>query len=190
MSAQNSERMRPVSGEKLGISGRAQAFGEKIIRRVVGAALVCSAFVCFVVAYRMGLVEAVTGWIVAGTVALLLGLGVPAGHHQYLDVEGRKLVKEKYWYVSLSREEIHLSQFTKIVVRHVCHPGEAVETYTGSVGLKPLAGGSVAWLRMFPASEDEISLEADKFARELAQLTGLPYPGYFPALQPSKELLL
>jgi len=186
MSAQMPQQMRLGDSEKLEISGSAPARPVRILAHIFGLALVLFAFVCCAVAYRIGLEEGVTGWIVGGTAALILGLWLPAGQYLYLDVRNGILVKEKYWYFSQRQEETPLSDFTKIIVRHVCHPGEGGETFTGSVGLKPLAGGSVIWLKEFPASEDEIPAEADRFARELAQISGLPYSGHPPALQPSE----
>lgn len=116
--------------------------------------------------------------VLGGIVAPVFGLWLPAGHYHYLDLKNRKLVEEKYWFFSQNQEETPLTNFAQIVVRHVCHPGgESQDTFTGSVGLKPAAGGSVVWVKQFPATEDEMPAEPDKFARELAARTGPPYTG-------------
>ena len=63
------------------------------------------------------------------------------------------------------------------MVHHVCHPGEGEDTFTGSVGFKPIEPGSIFWVKEFPATKDEMPFQPDIFAKELAILTGLPYFG-------------
>lgn len=82
------------------------------------------------------------------------------------------------WIQTLKKEET-LSDFSRIVVRHVCHPGgEGEDTYTGSVGLKPAAEGrAIIWVKDFPGDQDGFSHEAYEFADNLQRLTGLPWSG-------------
>ena len=61
-----------------------------------------------------------------------------------------------------------------IMVRHLCHPDEGGYTYTGSVGLKPVDGRAVLWVKSFPTTQDEVPWATHEFARKLQEMTGLP----------------
>src|SRR5688500_12609419 len=59
-----------------------------------------------------------------GLFFLILGLCVPSRKFHYLDLQQRKIVKEKWYsFFKLSRHETSFTHFSKIVVHHVCHPG-------------------------------------------------------------------
>ena len=60
----------------------------------------------------------------------------------YLDFTERQIVTvEHYAWFETSKRCRPLTDFSNIVVRHLCHPGgEGPDTYTGSVGLKPVDG--------------------------------------------------
>ena len=101
---------------------------------------------------------------------------LPAYKHIYLDFAARQIVTEAHyaWFCK-SKQFRPLTDFSKIVVRHLCIPGgEGPDTYTGSVGLKPVDGKAVLWVKNFPATEDEFPQETQEFARKLKVLTGLP----------------
>src|SRR5688572_22676488 len=74
------------------------------------------------------------------------------------------------------QQETPLNAFSRIVVHHVCHPGgEGEDTFTGSVGFKPIEPGPILWVKEFPATKDEVPVEPDEFAYKLSGSTGLPY---------------
>ena len=96
--------------------------------------------------------------------------------HTYLDFTDRQFITVKYraWFETSERWR-PLTDFSNIVVRHLCHPGgEGPDTYTGSVGLKPVDGRAVLWVKSFPTTQDEVPRAAYEFARELQEMTGLP----------------
>ena len=96
--------------------------------------------------------------------------------HVYLDFADRQIVTVNHvalWETSKRRRA--LTDFSNIVVRHLCHPGgEGEDTYTGSVGLKPVDGRSVVWVKSFPTTQDEVPRATHEFARQLQEMTGLP----------------
>jgi hypothetical protein len=96
--------------------------------------------------------------------------------HTYLDFTARQIVTVKhYLWFETSKRCRPLTDFSNIVVRHLCHSdGEGPETYTGSVGLKPVDGKAVLWVKDFPTTQDEVPRTAYEFARELQEMTGLP----------------
>ena len=58
---------------------------------------------------------------------------------------------------------------------HLCHPGgEGPDTYTGCVGLKPVEGKAVLWVKNFPTTLDEVPRAAYEFAKKFQEMTGLP----------------
>ncbi len=137
-----------------------------------------------------------TGWKVGGAVAFL-GLGIhlwdgggvafpvmsfiigvllPANKHTYLDFTGRQIVTVKHYaWFETSKLCYPLTDFCNIVVRYLCHTdSEGGDIYTGSVGLKPVDGRSVLWVKGFPTTEGKIPRTAYKFARKLQEMTGLP----------------
>ena len=114
-----------------------------------------------------------------GAFFFVVGWCVPQGNSQYIDLEERQVTKIG-WYGLLPPviTNIPLSDFSGIVVRHVCHPGgEAEDTYTGGVGLKRKSAGPVLWVKEFSATKDEMPTEPDRYAKELSELIGLPYAG-------------
>ena len=96
--------------------------------------------------------------------------------HTYLDFTDRRIVTLKHWlWFEPSRRCRPLTDFGTIVVRHLCHPGgEGPDTYTGSVGLKPVDGRAVLWVKSFPTTQDEVPRTTHEFARKLEEMTGLP----------------
>ncbi len=99
--------------------------------------------------------------------------------HAYLDFAERKIITVmNYAWHETSRNCRPLIEFSHIVVRHLCHPGvEGPDTFTGSVGLKPLDGGPIVWVKDFNTNQDEVPQAAEEFARRLQKLTGLPLSG-------------
>ncbi len=119
----------------------------------------------------------VAAW--SATLGFLLLVSAPfvlAYKHIYLDFAARQIVTEApYAWFCTSKKFRPLTDFSRIVVRHLCIPGgEGPDTYTGSVGLKPVDGKAVLWVKNFPATEDEFPREAQEFARSLEIWTGLP----------------
>ena len=112
---------------------------------------------------------AVTSFIIAAFLTL------PSYGHTYLDFTGRQIVTLNYSLFGTNKRCRPLTDFRKIVVRHLCHPGgEGPDTYTGSVGLKPVDGRAVLWVKSFPTTQDEVPRTAYEFARMLQEMTGLP----------------
>jgi hypothetical protein len=113
--------------------------------------------------------------------SFLLAPFLPAcSEHTYLDFGERKIITAKNyaWRKTITNCR-PLTDFGHIMVRHLCHPayGEGPDTFTGSVGLKPLDGGSVLWVKNFDTNEDKVPPAAEEFARQLQKLTGLPLSG-------------
>ncbi|MBI3416619.1 MAG: hypothetical protein HY043_15105 [Verrucomicrobia bacterium] len=94
----------------------------------------------------------------------------------YLDFTGRQIVTvEHHAWFETSKRCRPLTDFSHIVVRHLCHPGgEGEDTYTGSVGLKPVDGRAVLWVKSFPTTQDEVPRAAYEFAKTFKEMTGLP----------------
>ena len=96
--------------------------------------------------------------------------------YTYLDFTDRQIVtvKHRAWFEPSKRCR-PLTDFSNIVVRHLCHTdGEGPDTYTGGVGLKPVDGKAVLWVKNFPTTQDEVPRAAYEFARKLQEMTGLP----------------
>lgn len=120
--------------------------------------------------------ESAIAFVLMGFVFLIIAAILPAYKHAYLNVAERQIVIEKHyaWFCA-SKQSRHLTDFSHVVVRHLCIPGgEGPDTYTGSVGLKPVDGKSVFWVKSFPATEDEFPQATQEFARKLKEMTGLP----------------
>lgn len=119
----------------------------------------------------------VTCW--GASLALAASLASCKERHVYLDINRREIVfrsSRAWWEVGSRRRP--LTEFVEIVVRHLCHSNpEGDDTYTGSVGLKPLNKGPVLWVKSFPTSQDEVPREANEFARKLQTMIGLPLAG-------------
>ena len=94
----------------------------------------------------------------------------------YLDFADRQIVTvDRFAWWETSKRRSPLTDFSNIVVRHLCHPGgEEGDTYTGSVGLKPVDGRAVLWVKSFPTTQDEVPRATHKFAMKLQEMTGLP----------------
>lgn len=126
---------------------------------------------------RFGEAEGIKIFI--ASIVCVVGLWLPKGEHHFIDLKSRTVIKLSWYGFSRSSEEAPLNDFSRIVVRHVCHPGgEAEDTFTGSVGVKPNKAGPVLWIKDFPATKDEMPSTPDQFARELSRLIGLPYFAY------------
>jgi hypothetical protein len=100
------------------------------------------------------------------------------GERTYLDFGERQIitVKTYAWRKTITNCR-PLTDFGHIMVRHLCHPDEGGYTYTGSVGLKPVDGGSILWVKDFDTNEDKVPPAAEEFASQLQKLTGLPLSG-------------
>ena len=94
----------------------------------------------------------------------------------YLDfTDGQIATVNHFAWWETSKRRRPLTDFGNIVVRHLCHPGgEGDDTYTGSVGLKPVDGRAVLWVKSFPTTQDEVPWATHEFARKLQEMTGLP----------------
>jgi hypothetical protein len=115
---------------------------------------------------------------VFAVVSFIVGALLPFSEniYIYLDFTDRQIVTVVHnaW-CQTSKRCRPLTDFSHIVVRHLCHPGgEGADTYTGSVGLKPVDGKAVLWVKDFPTTEDEVPRAANEFARKLQEMTGLP----------------
>jgi hypothetical protein len=98
--------------------------------------------------------------------------------HTYLDFAERKVITvQSYAWHNTMRNCRPLTDFSHIVVRHLCHPDEGGETFTGSIGLKPLGRGPILWVKDFDTTQDAVPPAAEEFARRLKELTGLPLAG-------------
>lgn len=109
-------------------------------------------------------------------IAFIIVAILPCNRHTYLHFSNRHIVTIKHYCgFETSKRCRPLTDFGTIVVRHLCHPGgEEPDTYTGSVGLKPVDGRAVLWVKSFPTTEDEVPRTAYEFARKLQEMTGLP----------------
>jgi hypothetical protein len=112
--------------------------------------------------------------------SLLLAPFLPScSEHTYLDFAERRIltVKNYAWHETIKNCR-PLTDFSHIVVRHLCHPdGEGGETFTGSIGLKPLDQGPILWIKDFDTTQDAVPPAAEEFASRLKELTGLPLAG-------------
>ncbi len=151
---------------------------EKVAARLIGA-VACVGLGTYL------LLHVETSWplsetiFVVHTVALILFIIAaifPYNEHAYVDFTDRQILTLKHYCgFEISKRCRPLTDFSNIVVRHLCHPGgEGPDTYTGSVGLKPVDGRAVLWVKSFPTTEDEVPRTAYEFARKLQEMTGLP----------------
>jgi hypothetical protein len=114
-------------------------------------------------------------WTIA-SIPWIIAAILPYKAHTFLDFVNGQIVTLKYYgWFRTSDHRRSLTDFCRIVVRHVCHPGgEGPDTFTGSVGLKPTDGGAVFWLKDFSTTQDEMPREAYEYARRLKDLLPLP----------------
>ena len=121
--------------------------------------------------------EGEIGYGVVALLSFIIAASLPLAEHTYtyLDFTDRQIVTVKYRFSETSKRCRPLTDFSNIVVRHLCHPGgEGPDTYTGSVGLKPVDGRAVLWVKSFPTTQDEVPRTTHEFARQLQEMTGLP----------------
>lgn len=121
-----------------------------------------------------------------GIVALILmgiALVLPSSSCTYLDPSAKQIVIVKFYgWAQRKKIEHSFEEYARIVIRHICHSGgETEDTYSGSVGLKPIDQGPVLWLKEFPATQEEVPQESLAFARKIHDITGLPITGLIPA---------
>jgi hypothetical protein len=116
-----------------------------------------------------------TAWLLTA-ITLIIAAILPYKAHVFLDLGNSQLVTLKYYgWFRISNRRRPLTDFACIVVRHVCHPGgEGPDTFTGSVGLKPVEGRGVFWLKEFPTTQEEMPREAYEFALRLQENLPLP----------------
>jgi hypothetical protein len=114
-------------------------------------------------------------WLFA-IVPLIIAASLPYKAHTFLDIGELQLATLKYYgWFRISNRRRSLTDFDRIVVRHVCHPGgEGPDTFAGSVGLKPTNAGAVFWLKEFPTTQEEMPREAYEFAITLQTMLPLP----------------
>ncbi len=163
---------RPESEETLDITGTTNS-SEKVVLRLIGS-VTCVGLGT----YLLLDVEASWSTEASYTVTLILFIiaaCLPYNEHAYVNFKARQVLTLKhYCWLQISKRCRPLTDFGSIVVRHLCHVGgEATDTYTCSVGLKPLDGRVVLWVKSFPATEDEVPWTAYEFARKLQEMTGL-----------------
>lgn len=138
----------------------------------------------------LGTIYALFGWILAKyslsgleivlfLSLILQGVGSFLGtdQYKYIDFETRTLVQKKWYsFMGFGEGNAPLSAFREVVVEQSCPASAASEAnFIGRVGFAPASGGPLLWVKDFPGSNDERPAEPEKFARELAGLTGLPY---------------
>ncbi len=120
--------------------------------------------------------DAIGGAWIFSSIPWFIAAILPYKAHTFLDFASGQIVTLKYygWFRTSDRRR-PLTDFDRIVVRHVCHPGgEGPDTFTGSVGLKPTDGETVFWLKEFPTTEDKMPREAYEFAIALQTRLRLP----------------
>lgn len=112
---------------------------------------------------------------VFAALSFIIAFIIPRNSHSYLDFKARQIVTIKHYaWLETARVSRPLTEFGRIVIRHLCHAGgEGPDTYTGSVGLKPLDKSPVLWVKNYQATQDEVPRESYEFARKLKKLTGL-----------------
>ena len=115
------------------------------------------------------------GLAFVAVIAFIIAAILPYNEHTYLHFANRHIVTVRYYCgFATSKRCRPLTDFSHIVVRHLCHPGgEGEDTYTGSVGLKPVDGRAVLWVKSFPTTQDEVPRTTHEFARKLQEMTGL-----------------
>ena len=114
-------------------------------------------------------------WLCA-SIPWIIAAILPYKAHTFLDFVDGQIVSLKYygWFRTADHRR-SLTDFCRIVVRHVCHPGgEGPDTFTGSVGLKQTDERTVFWLKEFPTTQDEMPRAAYDFAITLGTRLRLP----------------
>lgn len=113
-------------------------------------------------------------------ILMVIGSFFGADEYKYIDLKSRTLIKKKWHsFMGFGGSKTPLSAFSQIVVQQAHQGGgKSGLEFTGSVGFKPAGGGPVVWVREFSGTNDEMSAELDRFARELAGITGIHYFGY------------
>ena len=120
-------------------------------------------------------VDVGTAWLLS-LIPWIIAAILPYKAHTSLDFANSRIVTLKYygWFRTSDRHR-PLTDFGRIVVRHVCHPGgEGPDTFTGSVGLQHTDGGPVFWIKEFPTTQDEMPRETYEFAIALQKRLPLP----------------
>ena len=164
---------RPESEETLDIAGTKNR-SEKVAARLIGA-VACVGLGTYFLLHVETYWSAETGYIVA-VISFIIAALLPYNEHAYVDFTARQILTLKHYCgFEISKRCRPLTDFDTIVVRHLCHPGgEGPDTYTGSVGLKPVDGRAVLWLKEFPTTQDKIPREAYEFAIALQTRLRLP----------------
>lgn len=147
---------------------------EKVAARLIGA-VACVGLGTYLLLHVETSWSAETSYTVA-VMSFIIAALLPYNEHAYVDFTDRQILTLKHYCgFEISKRCRPLTDFSNIVVRHLCHPGgEGADTYTGSVGLKPVYGRAVLWVKSFPTTEDEVPRTAYEFARKLQAMTGLP----------------
>ena len=162
-----------TTNQTLDIDGTTNSF-EKVAARLIGT-VGCVGLGTYLWLDVETSWSAETSYLVA-VISFILAAILPYNRHTYLDFTDRQIVTSKHYFgFEISKRCRPLKDFSTIVVRHLFHPGgEGPDTYTGSVGLKPLDGKAVLWVKSFPTTPDEVPRNAYDFARKLQEMTGLP----------------
>ena len=119
---------------------------------------------------------------IAAFSSFAIAAAFPYNRHTYLDFTDRQIVTlSQYCGFETSKRCRPLTDFSTIVFRHESHhhrgaeEGGDTDSYSGSVGLKPVDGGSVLWVKSFShPTRDEVPRETYVFATKLKIMTGLP----------------
>ena len=163
-----------IINQTLDIAGTTNSYG-KVAVRLFGA-VACVGLGTYLLLHVETSSSTETSYILALILFIIAGC-LPYNLHAYVDFRDRQVLRLKHYCgFELSKRCRPLTDFRNIVVRHLCHPGgEGEDTYyTGSVGLKPVDGRAVLWVKSFPTTEDEVPRTAYEFARKLQEMTGLP----------------
>ena len=163
---------RPESAETLDIAGTKNSY-LKVAAQLIGT-VACVGLGTYLLLHVETSWSAETSYGVA-LISFFIAALLPYNEHAYVDFTDRQIFTLKHYCgFEISKRCRPLTDFRNIVVRHLCHPGEGSDTYTGSVGLKPVNGGAVLWVKSFPTTEDDVPRTAYEFARKLQEMTGLP----------------
>lgn len=166
---------RPESAETLDIAGTKNS-SEKVATRLIWA-VACvglGTYLLLLVETSWSTDTSLTVYVLA-LISFIIATHLPYNEHVYFDFTDRQILTLKHYCgFEISKRCRPLTDFRNIVVRHICHSSEGSDTYTGSVGLKPVDGGAVLWVKSFPTTEDEVPRTAYEFARKLQEMTGFP----------------
>lgn len=167
------------SNQTLDIQGNPFSHTRATLRIVLAAACIGLGILILNFGQNPAWRDSVDGdWLIGllTVIAFIIAAILPYNTHTFLDLEASDLVTLKHYaWLRIGNRRCPLTDFSRIVMGHVCHPGgEGPDTFTGSVGLKPTDGGAVFWLKEFPTTRDEIPRATYEFATMLQRLLAMP----------------